>query len=352
MTETAEVAGRGRGPGVARRLARAGTCAVLVATSACGLGDEAARADVIIDAMAAVADAGTAHGTLHVATRVVELPPSVVALGGGDGSPGGVQAAVDVDVPAAELEVQVDFGDRRASLTAPRSDEPFQLFDGLVVFGRRRAASERDARPWMRVDTEDLDDGGGRLDVRQDHPSLAALAISPLLLVDLMAGPLSGSVDPAATEEVDGAATRRYDANFDIEKTLRRTRRSSYPETSRRAVEDLFDTLRVSGITHPGQVWVDGNGMPRRMVLRLRLRPQRGLEVDLVLRLDLRDIGAPVSLTMPSVDERLEVASVVQLLRAGMPVDGAPELPAPDADASLPALDPPAEPAEDEAVES
>ena len=307
----------------ARPLRALGAAAALVLPlAACGLGDKEAYADAIVEATERAFDAGAAAGTLAVSVQVVEIPDGLTSVGGvqlGGDMADAAQAQLMQESQALLADVELDLERDRAAITIPGAETPFVLFDGMEAYGRRYDAGERDARPWVRVDLEDLDEGGSELSPTDDQPFIGAYAISPVALLDLVAGPLTGSIDLAGEDEIDGVPVTRYDANFDIEKVLRDTRRSRWPEDRREALEDVLDVLAVRGTTHEGSVWLDEDGNPRRFRLRLREEPIRKFLIDVIIQLDITDIGGSAAVDVPTAQERIDIGNVVQFLRSTIP---------------------------------
>ena len=284
--------------------------------AACGLGEREAHADAIADGVEAAIAAGSARGTVSATLRVIEVPDVGVSVGG-------IAIAVDSADPAElppfppiELAMAIDFEHGRSGV---QSEAVLQVFDGLDLYGIRHAAAERDARPWVLLDLEGLDDGDSGLDPLQDPPLLAMNAISPVVLVDLASGPLTGSIEHRGEETVAGVRATRYEANFDIEKVLTKSRRTAYDEDRREAVERLFDALGVKGTVHPGEVWIDEDGLLRRFDLRLRVEPIRRFAFEVGLRIELTSIGEPVHIDTPAPHELLQIDSLVAFLRSVVP---------------------------------
>lgn len=301
--------------------------AVLVASAllaACGLGDKQDDADAIVDGTKAAFASGTATGTIAVHAEVISVPDGLGAIGGvnlGAAADDGNAEAMFNSQAARPMvaDVVFDFDAETAALTIPGQSEPFAVFDGLQGFGRRYNAGERDARPWVRVDLEDLAEDTTSLSMTEDSPFIGGFALNPVLLFDLAAGPLAGSIDERGTEQVTGATATRYEANFDIEKVLRRTRRSRYDEDRREAIAEALDVLSVKGTTHAGEVWLDDEGRPRRFTIRLREEPVKRFKVDLVITLDIASYGDGAAIDVPAPDERIEIDNVVQFLRSMIP---------------------------------
>jgi hypothetical protein len=305
-----------------------------LAITGCGLGDRAARADGIIDSVDLAFAEGTATGTLSTSMRFVHLPDGAGAIlgavpaGADDDSSPVAQLAKAQEAAAErpfEVAVTLDLpGDRASVALGNHLDEPFAVYDGLAAYGRRWSAGPRDARPWVRVDGADINEGD-EVDPTQDAPQLFAFAINPVRLVDLLAGPLAGSVRSVGTEQIGDVATTHYRANFDIDKVTKRTRRDRFDEDTRDAFDDLLDVLAVSGRVHPGEVWLDADGRPRQFTLRLKEEPIRHFVIEHTITLRIDAYGVDARPVVPSARERIDVRSVVQYLRSTIPSPRTPE---------------------------
>jgi hypothetical protein len=293
--------------------------ALVIGLGACGLGDKQEQADAIIDSVDAAFDAGSARGTVTASMRFARMPEGAeVQLGALNGD-----AAMGQMEQAFQMDAVLDLRDEKATL-AVGGGAPFAVFDRLQTFGRRWNAGARDARPWVRVDIADIAEGD-ELDPTSDIPTFATVAVNPVVLLDLIAGPLAGSVERVGTDEVAGVETTHYKANFDIDKVLRDTRRSRYPEDRREAIEDLLDVFAVSGRIHPGEVWLDADGLPRRFRLRLEEEPISRMVIEHVITIEIAEYGSDDGVTVPSVQELVDISSVVQMIRATVPLPATPE---------------------------
>lgn len=288
--------------------------AVSLLAAACGLGDKQARADRIIDSVELAFERGSANGTLSLTAEVVSLP----ALAGGVPEPDPAVGG-GFEQPMIVVNVVMDLPGRRASNSFGTSDTPFVVFDGLDIYGYRYNASERDARPWVFVEAEGLQEGSGALDSPDAFPVVGAFAVNPVVFVDLIAAPLTGSIEEVGPESVAGVQTIRYDANFDLEKMLRDTREDEYPESTRETLETILDLIVVRGNTHPGSVWLDAEGLPRRFQVKLRQQPVTDVKFDLIVTLELTDFGSATVTAPPGPGALVKVGSLLQYLGVSVP---------------------------------
>jgi hypothetical protein len=293
---------------------------VLPSLTACGLGDKSTQAKRIIRSVDLARAKHTAAGTYGVAVRIVDIPVAGGALGNlGLGSQDGGPAVDPTKLgftPEFSLAVAMDFAHERAVLSLQK---PFQVFDDLALYGLRYDAAPREARPWVTLDLRDLEEGAPGFDPTQDSPALVLDSLNPTVLVDLIAGALTGSVKRGAVETINGVSATRYAANFDFDKTLRDTRRRDYDEDRRKALEIGLDVMGLRGTVHSGEVWLDNEGLPRRFRAVLTIEPIRGFVIEVRLRLDLAKYAVPVTVTPPGPAEVVGVDTLVGFLRSVVP---------------------------------
>jgi len=321
---------------VRRRTAAAATLALslLASSSACGLGEKEGYADVVIGAAELAVREGTVSGTLHAAMRVLEAP-------------------IDLPPEAREqvIEAKTPFV---ADLAARRSllQDQQLVHDDLDVHLRRADAEENDARPWLTLDVRDLDEDASLPFSNTDPIRMpyTAFAIPPAVLVDLVAGALTGSLEAIGTDELDGVPVRGYRANFDLEKVLFDTREDAYDEDHRDAVERTFEVLDIDSSVHPGVVWLDAEGRPRRATFDLESKPRRRWTFGIAVTVDLLEWGAPAQIELPTAEETIRISSINRLmteLGRAFPMPEGPTLPT----SAPPTTVPIEQPAPEEAVD-
>ena len=272
--------------------------AVLAVAPSCGLGEKEAFADVVTTATTLAIDEGTVAGTITASMRVLEAPIDL--------PPEAKAQTIDVATPFV-----ADLSSRRSLL----QDQQL-VHDDLVVHLRRADAEENDARPWLTLDVGSLDEDASLPFSNSDPIRMpyTAFAIPPAVLVDLVAGALTGSLEQLGTEDIDGVAVRGYRANFDLEKMLTDTREESYDDERREAVERTFETLDIDETVHPGTVWLDEQGRPRRVTYELDAKPRRRWTFGITVTLDLVEWGAPAAIDTPSIEETIRISSLNRLM--------------------------------------
>ena len=353
----------------APRRTRTAAATVLVAVAgalavpACGLGDKAGLEQRITSAPARY-EGMVVAGTISVESRLKTLP-SGVGIPGALGPPGvsappGLPSAptTQAELPTAGVPLgalTVGFvldleGSRAALLADAAATEPQVVFDDLVLYGRRGGVPADDARPWVRLDLDDLDDTAGALDPLDGAGPNALYALHPAVLADLVAGTLTGSIEPGGDDSL-GAGTTHYEVNISIRKALQDTRRARYPERRRESAEELLRLLGVVGDLHPGAVWLDAEGRIRRFRIEFRQEPRHKVEFRMIVSVDVGPTPTepPTAFQPPGADQVLGVDSVLRftstVVATGDGEDGA----ASDAPAAAPTddgavVDPPPSP--------
>jgi hypothetical protein len=291
---------------------------MLAVIAACGLGDKAALEDQITSAPS-LFDATMVSGVVTVESRLVAAPSGGFGGFGGFGAPatGDAPELPEDGVPFGETQLgfTLDLGSSRASLAPVDSDAPFVFLEDLVSYGRRGGVPADDARPWVRLDLEDVSTGSGELDPFGEDTVGAIVSLHPAIVLDLVSGTLTGSIETVGPETVNGIETTHYTVNVAIDKAFGDVRRGRYPEDRRELVADLFMLLGIDGNVHHGDVWLDATGQVRRFRVALTQKPVTKVEFDLIVTLDITDIGGTYSAALPEPQEVLSVDTVLRFIR-------------------------------------
>jgi hypothetical protein len=280
-------------------LRRATAAAVLpLLASGCLLNTKTTEGRALHDAPQILARSESVGVSLTVASRLVRQG-SLTTVPGPD-------AGFHVD---GVMDLESD----RAVYTA--AGKPVAVFDGRRAFALRPHARPSDARPWVQVSIDD-DLQDEVLDPAALRPSLAALAFRPSFFVDSLAGALTGSIEKRGAEDVDGVPTVRYTARFDLNQALSQAKRRRY---SQREQDELARLLEVLGVKedqlHDGTVWLDAQGVPRRLLLKLRESPTPQSLIVMTLDLRLEPRSTPASIEVPGVNTVTTVPSLFQYLQ-------------------------------------
>ena len=215
--------------------------------------------------------------------------------------------------PGLRLDGLLDLASGRAAYTT--SGRTVSVFDRDHAYALRPHARPTDARPWIQVRVdEDLSDGV--LDPAALPASLAALVLRPTLLVDSLAGALTGSIEKRGQEDVDGTPTTKYTARFDLAQALAKAKRHEYSQREQDDLAKLFEVLGMEeDAIHDGAVWLDAQGAPRRLALALHESPTP--ESLILLNIDLRLVPRPdpAAIEVPGGNSVTTVPSLFQFLQ-------------------------------------
>jgi hypothetical protein len=279
---------------------------VSLLASGCDFADKRRLADRIREAPDLVDMSRTATGELQLSFKIVASSARA----------GGVQGVKQgQDMPPLVIPTLLDYHGRRAatSLALGPGTQPFQLSVGTALYQHAIQTSATSAvrrqRTWRRLDLDDL--YADR--TRSKATAVGAPLVSPMTVVDLLRGALTGSVKADGTEAVRGVATHRFRVNVDLDKAYKHE-----PDARRRAFEVVRELTGMKRVVHPARVWLDAKGLPRRIEVRLREERSRRDATEVILRLELFDFTKPLAIALPKTSD---VASVSDLPALGAVLD-------------------------------
>ena len=282
-----------------RLAATAGAAALVLLTSGCLFSDKT--------------EAGR---TLHNAPKVLSRSPSVaitVQLVSRLVRRGSLATLPQPD-PGLTLTGVMDPRSGRAYYAAPGSTKPAAVFDGNTLYALIPTAKPDDARPWISaVANKKLSDY--TLDPTAVPGSLAAFALRPTLLVDLLSGALSGSIHRVGPATVAGVSTTEYTAKFDIEQALMNATRVTYSQKQQDDLAKLFKVLGIkTGDLDDGAAWIDAQGNPRRIEVAIRESPVEQTKILLLVDVELTPQSTPVPVPVPAPNTVETVPTLNQYL--------------------------------------
>jgi hypothetical protein len=238
----------------------------------------------------AVADAGTGKLRMVMEMTVMGEPLELVATGA-------------YDVSAQQMAMSMDMGAMFEQMAAAAGEEiPLELGDGvleMVADGdtvyMRSSLFEMFAgtRGWLSLRATDLSSDAGSL-------GLGAAASDPTKILESLRG-VTSEPEVVGQEDVDGVETTHYRATLSLADAL-----AEVPESQRAEVEAALGQLgRVGDAEVPVDVWIDGEGLPRRMTLDMgaAFGAIAGEAVGATMTIELFDYGQPVDIAIPPADE-------------------------------------------------
>jgi hypothetical protein len=261
------------------RRAVLGVTLLCLVASACSLGSREKWGDAMRDAYKTTRRDGTAKVRAAVDLKVIEtnIRQTPVAL-------------------ISRMEGVVDFRRHDARLVGTTKTKPNVVYDDLVTYLPRsetsRAAGGK--QHWVFFDFKrepsvDVDDTDRRR-------AVGACAISPALAVEVLQGALSGSIKRIGVEEVAGTRATHYKARFSQDSAAREVD----DEDRREGLLRTFESLGVQDDVFPGEVWLDGDGVVRRILFVLRQQKDRVNAFEMRAAWEFYDYGAPVSISVPA----------------------------------------------------
>jgi hypothetical protein len=212
--------------------------------------------------------------------------------------------------PARSQRVVLNFAKQRALVIAAAGSAaqpgPVQYFDGGVIY-QRLSNDAGSSHPWLALDYGRLyDKRKSQVSIGYGHDLL-----SPLWIVDLLKGALTGSIKQVGTAKVAGAAATEYTANFAWDKSLRNA-----SDDHTRDVQAALTLLGIPNKVVKGRVWLDRSGGLRQMEAVIRQNNGRHQALDWRYTMQFAAIGQPVPIELPKTSEVARVDSFGQITGA------------------------------------
>lgn len=289
---------------------------VLVA-GGCGIRAKKADAELLRGAADRVAAQKTANAQFGFSFRIVDMPQSG---GAAEINIAGLQQSQE-GARSSELSAPLvlDYSRKavQASLPAADADQPaipFQIFAGDTIYQRRVNQSGEgttSGRDWVKLTFgdhyEDRDN--------KEAQGFGSQTLNPAWLVDLLRGSLMGSIERLGTETIRDTQTSRYRVNFSWDDT--------FEDVSDRELEGWLTAQAMMGIPDKvvkGEVWLDDDGLPRRIKANVRQVRDRNEELEVRYTLELFDFGADIDLALPPDDQVSEVDGLGAIVQATNPL--------------------------------
>ena len=263
-----------------RPLALCGVATAALILSACG-GSVATRSSRVADARARAVDAGTSR--FEITYESSELP-------------------ADVEV---ELAGEIDYVHGVGRLRFGYKDNVYEeiIFTGKRMYVRMPSLAKYlgTTKEWTSYENDDDDDAlnvvsfvGGPTQIRD-----------PSKVLEFLLG-TSGEIRQVGTEEVRGVPTTHYRGAIDIEKVIDRA-----PAGERAALREELELLGEDGFpkTIPFDVWIDDDGLARRVRLELAPGKTGGAET-----IEFYDFGVAVDVQPPDPSEVLTDEEFAKLM--------------------------------------
>jgi hypothetical protein len=246
--------------------------------------------DAVLDAMAAVYEAGTFHQ---------ELKMSLSA----EGMSFSISGEADVDNEHQKVDMTMDLG--------MLGGEMQLVMDGGIVYMRSPAFADAPT-PWVSMDPEKMDPASHAV----QFGGFGAGTTDPSAYAGLFAGVFD--VKDSGQVEIQGISTTHYVGTIDLEKVM-----ASFSDmmgedvdpATKEQLEAAVKQFEALGIDQkiPFEIWIDGEGLPRRQAITMDFGDAvPGAEdAGLEMTVDYSAFGEPVHVRIP---KRSQVTDVTDLM--------------------------------------
>lgn len=275
-----------------RKLTLAIAAPLLIASAACAKqADEATvlTGDMALAALRAAPDAAAEAGSGRFEMTVTADTPDgvfdMVVTGGFTGD----QMTLEMDLGSVLAQAAAASGD-----TVPLGfDEPMQMvFDGTTMYMRIPMLEPLTGTTgWLSMTPDDLGLASGSL-------GFGAGTNDPSQLLEALRG-VADDIEEVGADDVRGVATTHFKATVDIDAAL-----EQMPAERRELLAPQLESLDPSRRGFPVEVWIDRDGLARRMAIGFGDIPAAmGTSGTATMTMDFFDYGEPVTVAVPDVSE-------------------------------------------------
>lgn len=256
---------------------------------------EAASGDSVLAAAATKATtAGSSKVDFTITTQIPGQDGPVTLSGNG---------AFDYENQTGQLTY--DFSELFAATGQSLGDDPVEvILDGNVFYMKFPLLSNLvpGGKPWIKFDVQKLGEEQG-LDLSQLQQLNQG---DPSQILGYLRG--SGSVEEVGPETIDGVETTHYKAVIDLDKVA-----SQAPPELQAQVQEQIDQLKKqTGVGElPMEVWVDGDGLPRRILYTFEASLTGGEDkTSTILTMNFTDYGVDVQVEPPPADQVTDITEL------------------------------------------
>jgi hypothetical protein len=271
------------------------TIALLVTFSLAALGLAGCGSEDVAEVVSPqAAVAGAATKTADAGSARVSFTGTVNGVAGGP-----VTVSAEGEYTGRQARMTLDMSALGAATGGAFGGEMELVMDGLVIYMKRPSqitSALPGGKEWIRLD---LAVAGEELGV--DFEELRQIQqADPTQTLKYLLG-ASDDFERLGSEKVRGVETTHYRGTVDLRKAL-----EEIPADSR---DELERVLELTGEpTMPFEVWIDGDGLTRRMKYEQPLpADQGGEETTMALTMEMYDFGAEVDVEPPRDDEVIDL---------------------------------------------
>jgi hypothetical protein len=201
-----------------------------------------------------------------------------------------------------------EFAKQRGRMTFDLSDAGVpggsmeMIFDELVIYMKfppELAAELPGGKSWVKMDLEELGkqqgiDFGELMQFSQTDPTQS---------LQYLRG-ASDDFEKVGDEDVRGVETTHYRGTIDLRKAA-----EALPESARKSFDRVIELTGVSKL--PFDVWIDGEGLARRVEYDQPLPASDGQETSMALRMEFFDFGMAVDVEPPPESEVTDIQELI-----------------------------------------
>jgi hypothetical protein len=207
---------------------------------------------------------------------------------------------------------------QKMSMEIPFAGTMEAIQDGTTMYMKGAAITSvlggTDAKPWIKIDTT----ATGQ-DMSQ-FQSMSGGTNNPAQMMAMLRG-VSGDLQEVGTDTIDGVETTQYHGTLDLEKAIQ-----AAPQEQQAEIQAALDQLKSLGsLTFPFDVWVDGDGLVRRLQLTFDLSQMLGAaasqlspgtQIGMVMTMNMYDYGQPVDIQVPPASQVTDASDLATALDA------------------------------------
>lgn len=233
--------------------------------------------DAVLNAMAAVYEAGTLHEELKMSMSATGVSFSISGEADIDNEHKRIDMTMDMGLLGGEMQIVMDHG---------------------VVY--MRAPMFQDAgTDWVSMDPSKMDPAAAA-----QFGGFGAGTTDPSAYVGLFAGVFDVTV--SGEEELKGVPTTHYVGTIDLKKVLKGFSEvvgkdaDAATKKQLKAAVKQFESLGIDDKI-PFEIWIDAEGLPRRQRITMdfgKLVPEAE-EANMEMTVDFSDFGKPVDIEIP-----------------------------------------------------
>jgi hypothetical protein len=153
-----------------------------------------------------------------------------------------------------------------------------------------------EAKEWVRIDAETLQQAGGAQFSAPDPEEFLQFAEAA-----------ADHAEAIGEEEIRGVATTGYRADIDVDELP-----AAAPPEERGELEAYARRLKSAGVeSFPLEVWLDDEGLVRRLVAEYENMETGTSEADLSFAIELYDLGAELDVKAPPIDRVSDITDLI-----------------------------------------